>query len=564
MPTLTVQPEPEQIRAELDDTGPARMSHRWLTRATFAIIAIAASVVCFGFLRFGRDVFGVGYEDDFYYYALVAHNLAFYGRSTFDGVHLTNGYHPLWLLLLTAIDAIFDPDGPFHPANAVPLAAALSAFQVLLVLAITTFAGRTLRLRCGPYTTASVQLLLATSAIVLARSGMEAGITVALGFGLLSFRLRPGFHWSTASALRYGLLGSAMILSRLDSILLVAMLLVLDVLPSTRESRTRLAFVAGLSPVAVYLGVNQWIFGTATPVSGTAKQLRLHHLPALHALRSFCENILNLRSPMNRFWVPLTLCALLLLLLRPGGLRAETRGVFQAILIFPLVHVLAVSTLSDWPVWGWYLYGWVLSGVVAVMVLLPRRTSDPAVGAPALGMLAYSLAVVCLGLFAFMIVTFTRRDGNPIYTAALDLERFAARHPGVYAMGDRAGAVAWLTRQPLVQVEGLTMDRGFLENLRAQRDLVQVLQHYGVRYYISTRAQHDSAGCYRVREPWQAGPDSPVMLGRLCMRPVLEIDHQGFINDVFDLQSQPPGVPNTVANAVAKPPASAGAPALVH
>src|SRR3954471_5489229 len=34
-------------------------------------------------------------EDDSFYYVVIAKNIAEFGLSTFDGVTLTNGYHPL-------------------------------------------------------------------------------------------------------------------------------------------------------------------------------------------------------------------------------------------------------------------------------------------------------------------------------------------------------------------------------------------------------------------------------------------------------------------------------------
>ena len=46
--------------------------------------------------------------DDAFYYLTVARNIAAGAGSTFDGVYFTNGYHPLWMLLLipvTSLDA---------------------------------------------------------------------------------------------------------------------------------------------------------------------------------------------------------------------------------------------------------------------------------------------------------------------------------------------------------------------------------------------------------------------------------------------------------------------------
>ena len=38
--------------------------------------------------------------DDAFYYQRIAANVASGNGSTFDGEHSTNGYHPLWLLVL--------------------------------------------------------------------------------------------------------------------------------------------------------------------------------------------------------------------------------------------------------------------------------------------------------------------------------------------------------------------------------------------------------------------------------------------------------------------------------
>src|SRR4029078_7829570 len=53
---------------------------------------------------------GVGLtQDDGYYYFKIAQNLAAGRGSTFDGLHGTNGYHPLWLLVVGALFAL-QPD----------------------------------------------------------------------------------------------------------------------------------------------------------------------------------------------------------------------------------------------------------------------------------------------------------------------------------------------------------------------------------------------------------------------------------------------------------------------
>ena len=104
-------------------------------------------------------------------------------------------------------------------------------------------------------------------------------------------------------------------------------------------------------------------------------------------------------------------------------------------------------------------------------------------------------------------------------------------------MGDRAGTVGYLASRPVLQLEGLMMDRQYLDNIRKRRNLTEVLRGYGVRYYIATRARMGADGCWTVKEPFQAGPDSPAMTGHLCQRPLAEIKHGVFVNDIFDLSA---------------------------
>ena len=45
-------------------------------------------------------------RDDAYYYFKVAQNISEGHGSTFDGIDLTNGYHPLWMLVCIPIFAL--------------------------------------------------------------------------------------------------------------------------------------------------------------------------------------------------------------------------------------------------------------------------------------------------------------------------------------------------------------------------------------------------------------------------------------------------------------------------
>ena len=85
-------------------------------------------------------------------------------------------------------------------------------------------------------------------------------------------------------------------------------------------------------------------------------------------------------------------------------------------------------------------------------------------------------------------------------------------------------------------VEGLVMDKRFLENIREERNLLDVLRAYGVRYYVSTNAEPSANGCFDLSEPKVAGPRSPRMRATLCKAPVKSFASGQFGVWVFDLQ----------------------------
>ena len=511
----------------------------WPGSVTWCILCLCAGLVFFGNLRFGPDAIGAGYEDDFYYYAQAARNLALHGMSTFDGVHRTNGYHPLWFLVLTALSWLFAPGGLLRASSTTAFVVALESVQFVLALSTAYLAYRVARLRCDRAISHCAQLCIFSTSLILIRTGMESGLTLALALLLLLFRLRGTFQWSRSNSLLYGLLASAMVLSRLDSMLFVLLLLLFDGLPLIRTSaRQNLVWICvGLSPLAVYFWSNKVLFGTLLPVSGTAKQLRLHHTPSPAALLSFAQQLFAFKAPLYTLYVLGSVLAVLSLLRHRRADGSGRRGVLFAALLFAFVHLAAIVCLSDWSIWQWYLYAWPVAGMAALLVLAPTQQVRVA---GTVRRWEYAALVFCSSFvlaYSALLVKTTSPSHHLTYVAAKELVAFAATHPGTYAMGDRSGAVGYLLPDPVIQLEGLMMDKAYLQNIRSQRNLLDVLHGYGVRYYIASRSRPEANGCYAFREPAQAGTDSPAMHGYLCKQPLLVLRHGDFTNEVFDLAS---------------------------
>lgn len=224
-------------------------------------------------------------SDDGFYYFQVARNLAGGLGFTFDGLNPSNGFHPLWLFVITPLFFFAKFDLLLPLRLLLIMSALLSAGTAILLF-------RILRRHTSVWVAGFIGLLW----IVLPRIhdlSMHTGVEVGLNaFCILLFwYFLSGFspHAESKQILRrlvrLSLLGALAVLARLDNLFLVGvssvwLLLQLWRLPKTKLRlpawNWRIQVAAALfAPLALvvllYLSWNLFAFGTTTPVSGQVK-----------------------------------------------------------------------------------------------------------------------------------------------------------------------------------------------------------------------------------------------------------------------------------------------------
>ena len=465
------------------------------------------------------------FTDDFFYYVEVARHLACCGFSSFNGIQPTNGYHPLWLLAITALYSAFGGRLAFLVAV---------VLLIWLLVAGTYFAIRRAQQSLLPNAPIGVAFALfsITYMAVLSRTGME--ISLALFFLAVFYRrmaAQPLESQTWRQALISGLVASCLVLSRIDCCMIVFTYGVLGLLApyGTRRAylRKMLFFAIGLAPVAIYLAINHFEFHTLLPISGMAKNLKTTALPSASTIRRVLRpDVINLS-----FTFPSIAIAALYLLRwrRTEGVAAER--VRLCVLVHPVLFYATLSFTSDWPIWTWYLYP-----LVPVAALIGPKTFSGWRWPQARLVVTAATAAVCIfGLGTMLGLGRLNPVAVAVYRSAAQLQGFAASHPGRYAMGDAAGTAAYLTGQPIIQMEGLMEDRPFLRRIQRQQSLTEALPELGVDYYVTDAARKDGA-CYVMREPSQGGPRSPGMSGRICAPPVADFDNHQIHVLVFDVR----------------------------
>lgn len=505
----------------------------WLTQATgYAPLLLAASVVLAAVrAALSGKSWMIFFEDDFYYYLKVAQNLAHGSGSTFNGIVATNGYHPLWMLLLTAFSRFSSqPHTIFLFVAAVTLGSTLATFflarEVLAQAGIGYVPRQLLAAYIGIY------------ALHVFYTGMEVILAVPLVFLAMAVAGRRNYwqrgFWPACSL---GLIVSAMVLARLDLILFAGMMLVGALVNGEVRRSLTVKQIAGLGlglvPLAAYFLVNHVSFGVWLPVSGMAKQMKFNHLPTLRPwLTPYSPNINN---RLNQLPIHL---AILCLPFAWKRLSTTERVIFPAALLFPFVYVFLLSCISDWQLWLWYLYPLRAALCVSFAIFWKWPRTERVMRTNAFAMV---MLVVLVGEFA---TSKWWTDVQPaLHDAAVDIQGFAKTHPGVYAMGDRSGMVAYLIPYPVVQTEGLVMDGAYIERMRRQEPLLPALADYHVRYYVGT-AWEPYTGCFHAVEPFQAAKTSAHMVGDLCSQPVASFQHENFRTRIFDLEKEPGAKPH--------------------
>ncbi len=177
-------------------------------------------------------------DDGFFYFQVARHILSGVGIS-FDGISLTNGFHPLWLLLCLPIFSLGRGD------LIVPLRVVVGVFGLLQFLTMLVIY-RTL----AKQTSRNLAFLLAAFLglnWVTYNNLFTGGLESALAFFLVVCLWSAGLAFSTASPKKpsklvwIGLLAGLTVLSRLDTIFLAVFLGVWLVLDSECDALEMLA-----------------------------------------------------------------------------------------------------------------------------------------------------------------------------------------------------------------------------------------------------------------------------------------------------------------------------------
>ncbi len=228
------------------------------------MVAIGLVYVALAFLPLNILLVETLPDDAFYYFQIARHVSEGHG-STFDGTNLTNGYHPLWMLLLVPVFSIFSEGGTFDVA---PVHAALVV--AVLCAIVTGFFLLSVMRRSGLSEKVSSLLLLLFFFNPFVLYAFLNGLETALVFMLLSLLVLVALQYdeekSTARIAVIGFVGGLLMLARLDTVFYflgaLAWLAYIHGFPKNMYQTCRPVLVAGVAASLLVVPFLMWNYST--------------------------------------------------------------------------------------------------------------------------------------------------------------------------------------------------------------------------------------------------------------------------------------------------------------
>lgn len=472
-----------------------------------ALASLAAvGVVSYHFLTAPISVGAARVTDDAFYYFKIAQNICSGNGVSFDGISSTNGFHPLWMVVLLPIYRIWT-DEPI---------AALRVVQVVCACMLGLTGWMTFRLvrrRFGLYAgLVALGLSLSTLNVNLFVNGLETGLMVLIVWSLLdrshaNALLSPHTRWR--GNVQLGILIGLLFLSRLDTAFVVIAVFAAIVVNCLRVPSDGLRCLArkawqvgGVSAVfaLAYFSWNWLSFGHLTPISGALKSSFPY--PSLRA-SSFEGGVCSMFLAALGVAVVAVVVALVARRSRFASEVYAREGASTSVTMFvPLVggavlHQVYSSVFMHWAVHWWHfalylpLFIYACAWVVGFM-----QSVRP------IGWVVRALGIPAVIVFVFLSWRLDARSRADHHVAWFEAAAWASSNlpeDAVVAIRD-AGLFGYMSGRRTINLDGVVNSYAFQDVLRDQQ-LAKYFEETGVTHLADYQTRYDAQDRYRFRVP---------------------------------------------------------------
>lgn len=504
---------PTTIRSPVNDRPREASAATFARVATWAILGaiLVATVASCWIVDFDRILRRT--PDDAYYYFKIAQNVASGNGPTFDGIHKTTGFQPLWMLCLVPVFWV----SPDSPETAVRFGLSLQAIAMFLagICVVSVLS------KAFPWKVVlGVAACFACSMSMLAVNGMESAIEVLAICSLFAFgwhaRVFDQNNRSIPKMFLFGIVLGIVMLARLDLVFLGAVIVAFLAWPACYNAENRLrklvepaAVVLGASfIVSPYLVYNHLNFGSAAPISGTLKSSfphisfplswrALNYGVGLPKLILIAAIVAFAAIYLAWFFTTVTFRRRIYpseAVQTTNLVTLSARSYFDASIAVLaceiLLHALHTILFMKWAIWTWHFFPYFLFASLAiarpiewfVASRLRRRAYWPLVTCLVVaGLLGYGLRMTVSGRLA------TWQTAS--YQAAL-WARQNTSPSDVFALKD-SGNFGYFSQRRVINLDGVVNNLEF-QKVLDNRKLADYFRHNRIKYLVlhATKDEH--------------------------------------------------------------------------
>jgi len=456
--------------------------------------------------------------DDSVFYFQIALKFVETHRFSYDGIHDTYGFQPLWQLVLTAIAPLFDDRVRFLQAGVLLIGVlhAVTGFLLFQLLARS----------CGAVAgvVAAVAWLANPPVLYWSLGGKENALYALLLVAILLHVQRrwlvPDPSRRRPSGAALGVLAGLLVLARVNALLFVGMVgavLTIAMFVATRSERAiwarglAVAAVAALATAGPWFLYAQRVFGGPLPTSGVVKlamsrnyvesQWGVGWMSTGHVRRTLLDLPAYLASLSRLFGAPYRIAYVAFTVVAIAGVLRHRvkarafRGVAAPhVAILGLLFVWGVGnafvnllTLPIYVEYGlWYAVPEALCVAVALGVSAQLAWSSNFLAATSRGVAAAAGALLLLVLAGAALRDSIRGDRGWVEPSTNEYMLRLGRHVAAeFPLDVRFGAwdsgvFTYFAERTVVSLEGLVSDRHFAE--RGRFDPAGYLRENGVAY----------------------------------------------------------------------------------
>jgi hypothetical protein len=445
----------------------------------FLIIILGILFSYYSYIFIFADIQSVlaGKPDDSCYYLKIAQNIAEGKGSTFDGIHQTNGYHPLWQLILIPLFILKEnPELAYRTMMILQL--------ILLGIAIIVF-----NIIINKNYNDKISLLGTTLFILFvflqALNGMESALLIFLINILFYWIFKTNYLLKSKPKLDYtfGSLIILIILTRLDMIFIILGFVLYDLIFFNFvweyiKKWIRVGSLVG-SVLLLYLILNKIYFGVSVPISGVLKS----SFPSLtiEGLKTYLST--TKYSPINILIFFIVLIGLFTIVYKKNNKyfnHSFIKSSYMILSITALIQSVCYFVFIKWSLWSWYFLILNLSFVylsIIGFVFLDQFISFKRV-------IRYNAIIISI-LIMFRINNL--QDNKLLgsaYKASIWLQNNSSEST-VIAMED-CGTVGFFSKRKTINLDGVVNNLDF-QNVIKQKKLKEYLMRNNVNFLINQK-----------------------------------------------------------------------------